>query len=188
MRKPKPLPLDDSRWMRLGAAHKLLYQRSGSTHFAALDLTDALAAGRVRCMRRSFKDGRRELVPAAFWTEHKLVYGFASGALSVTHRASQHQTDVEFIHSWKFVWAPDIEQCWPTSPTRAPGGGRKETFNLKQTKALQQEYRDFEKGHPDATKTAAKAHLKGYAEKRFLITVHEDTINDNVVRPVDQEK
>jgi hypothetical protein len=66
MRKPKPPPLDHPHWLPSRDIHAVQMQRSGNGHRAARDLTEALASGRVRCMRRSVADGRRELVPATW--------------------------------------------------------------------------------------------------------------------------
>lgn len=194
MPKPKPLPLDDPRWLPIGDAHKLLCERTGDGQLAANDLTEKLASGDVHCMCRTL-DGRRELVPATFWVEHMLSYWQTDDKLLVARRPPPDHKGggwvISSIRGVFFVWQKDVEECWPTP--RAPGAGRKDTFNPKQTAALKQEYRDWRKVHPDKTKKGARkqdvvAHLKRYAEDRFLINAHEDTFDDNIVTPVDQEK
>ena len=93
------LPLDDMRWRPVAEIFERLFPHIGNKSLIAQDLTEALASGKIRCMRRNVKHehtlkvdmlstdelhaiasgrasgeiqpaGHREPVPASFWTEH----------------------------------------------------------------------------------------------------------------------
>jgi len=77
MRKRR-LPLDSPNWTPLTEVHHFVCEQTGDRRLAAQDLTDAMANGRVRSMRRQvdrFHDNEpeRELLPSSFWaTEYRL--------------------------------------------------------------------------------------------------------------------
>jgi hypothetical protein len=93
------LPLDDMRWRPVAEIFERLFPHIGNKSLIAQDLTEALASGKIRCMRRNVQHehtlkvdmlstdelhaiasgrasgeiqpaGHREPVPASFWTEH----------------------------------------------------------------------------------------------------------------------
>jgi hypothetical protein len=78
MRKRASL-LDSRNWTPLTEVHRFVCEQTGDRRLAARDLTDAMANGRVRSMRRGMDPPRRadeperELLPPSFWaTEYRL--------------------------------------------------------------------------------------------------------------------
>ena len=71
-------PPDSPNWTPLNEVHRFVCEQTGDRRLAAQDLTDAMANGRVRSMRRRVKrlnddEPERELLPASFWaTEYHL--------------------------------------------------------------------------------------------------------------------
>src|SRR5262245_29784933 len=70
------LPLHSPDWTPLVVLHPLVCAQTGDRRFADRDLTDAMANGRVRSMRRRISPPadkpERELLPASFWADYKL--------------------------------------------------------------------------------------------------------------------
>jgi len=128
-RKPASLPLDDPRWLPIGEAHRLLTLRLGNGSLAALDLTDTLAGGRVRCLCRSLRDGERSPAPASFWAGYELR-SWSDGLHVISRRERLRvRSDGAFVvtsrtaggiiiplRGWAFfVWRPDFETRWPAA-------------------------------------------------------------------------
>ena len=69
-------PLDSPNWTPLGNLHPLVCAQTGDRRFADRDLTDAMANGRVRSMRRRISpradEPERELLPPSFWADYEL--------------------------------------------------------------------------------------------------------------------
>jgi hypothetical protein len=90
--RQRSLPLgDDPRWRPLEVLHKLLTERLGDPHLAALDLTEALAIGKLHCRMRRMHDGARFLVPVSFWVRHELSDW--SDGLRITQRRNQPRAE-----------------------------------------------------------------------------------------------
>jgi hypothetical protein len=68
----RPLPLDSPDWMPLDVLHPLVCAQTGDNRFADRDLTDAMAKGRVRSMRRRISPPERELLLPSFWADYRL--------------------------------------------------------------------------------------------------------------------
>jgi hypothetical protein len=70
------LPLDSPDWTPFDVLHPLVCAQTGDRHFADRDLTDAMANGRVRSMRRRISPRadkpERELLLPSFWADYKL--------------------------------------------------------------------------------------------------------------------
>ena len=73
------LPLDSPNWTPLTEVHRFVCEQTGDRRLAAQDLTDAMANGRVRSMRRKwspiYDEPERELLPASFWAREYLLDG-----------------------------------------------------------------------------------------------------------------
>src|SRR5262245_25354710 len=70
------LPLDGPDWMPFDVLHPLICAQTGDRRFADRELTDAMASGRVRSMRRRVSpradEPERELLPRSFWAGYQL--------------------------------------------------------------------------------------------------------------------
>jgi hypothetical protein len=70
------LPLDSPDWTPFDVLHPLVCAQTGDRRFADRDLTDAMANGRVRSMRRRVSpradEPERELLPRSFWADYQL--------------------------------------------------------------------------------------------------------------------
>ena len=70
------LPLDSPDWTPLNVLHRLVCTQTGDRRLADRDLTDAMASGRVRSMRRRISpradEPERELLPPSFWADYEL--------------------------------------------------------------------------------------------------------------------
>jgi hypothetical protein len=70
------LPLDSPDWTPFDVLHPLVCAQTGDRRFADRDLTDAMANGRVRSMRRRISPRadkpERELLLPSFWADYKL--------------------------------------------------------------------------------------------------------------------
>src|SRR5262249_5022064 len=70
------LPLDSLDWTPFDVLHPLVGAKPGDRRFADEDLTDAMANGRVRSMRRRASpradEPERELLPRSFWADYQL--------------------------------------------------------------------------------------------------------------------
>ena len=72
------LPLESPNWTPLTEVHRFVCEQTGDRRLAAQDLTDAMANGRVRSMRRQVDrlhddEPERELLPSSFWATEYLV-------------------------------------------------------------------------------------------------------------------
>ena len=65
----RPLRLDSPDWMPLDVLHPLICEKTGDRRLADRDLTDAMANGRVRSMRRRISPPEREQLLPSFWAE-----------------------------------------------------------------------------------------------------------------------
>jgi hypothetical protein len=69
-------PLDSPNWTPLTEVHRFVCEQTGDRRLADRDLTDAMASGRVRSMRRRISPRtdkpERELLPPSFWEDYKL--------------------------------------------------------------------------------------------------------------------
>ena len=117
-RQKSHLPLDDDfRWRPLEAEHKRLVELYGSSSLAALELTKALASGKLRCMWRRLASGWiRELTPITFWADHRLSDW--SGVFVIVRELAHSFTPEHNIKL--FVWKPDLDALWPSMATDAP--------------------------------------------------------------------
>ena len=68
----RPLRLDSPDWMPLDVLHPLVCAQTGDRRFADRDLTDAMAKGLVRSMRRRISPPEREQLLSSFWADHRL--------------------------------------------------------------------------------------------------------------------
>jgi hypothetical protein len=70
------LPLGSPDWTPFDVLHPLVCAQTGDRRFADRDLTDAMANGRVRSMRRRISpradEPERELLPPSFWADYEL--------------------------------------------------------------------------------------------------------------------
>ena len=70
------LPLDSLDWTPFDVLHPLVRAQTGDRRFADEDLTDAMANGRVRSMRRRASpradEPERKLLPRSFWADYQL--------------------------------------------------------------------------------------------------------------------
>jgi hypothetical protein len=126
------LPLDDFRWVMLDIPHRWLTERVGNPHFAAEDLTRALATPPphgVRTMRRylgRFRDLKRpdverEQLPFSFWTVFYLLAWSDGLRLGVRNRGVDYPVPLFGTYAWK----PDLVVRWPemfapVAPVSAP--------------------------------------------------------------------
>jgi hypothetical protein len=108
---PELPPLDDDpRWLPIDAA----YQRFTEQATSLVDLTNALAQGRLRCSILSTA-GERKPVAAKAWL-YQLVLCPEKDGLRVLRR---HPDIVKPVRGWTFyVSRADFETVWP------PGGAR----------------------------------------------------------------
>jgi hypothetical protein len=106
------LPLDDPRWRPITTEHKLLAERDGDPHLAALELNQALTGNKVRCMGRFIASGKRELVPSTFWADYELSYW--SDGLKVTPRRRRGEKGSRIVIPLRgvvlYVWEPDADK------------------------------------------------------------------------------
>ena len=65
----RPLRLDSPDWMPLDVLHPLICEKTGDRRLADRDLTDAMAKGRVRSMRRRTSPPEREQLLPSFWAD-----------------------------------------------------------------------------------------------------------------------
>jgi hypothetical protein len=83
------LPLDSLKWTPLIEVHRFVCEQTGDRRLAAQDLTDAMANGRVRSMRRRvrrvYDEPERELLQASFWATEYLLDG-SMAELQLTRR------------------------------------------------------------------------------------------------------
>jgi hypothetical protein len=109
-------PLDyDARWLPIEAAPALLAER---TTALAIDLTDALLRGHLRCIRSAA--GERKRVAASAW-RYQLILSSGKDGLRVLRRPQpgEYGDPVKSVRGWVFyVWKPDFDRIWP------PGGAR----------------------------------------------------------------
>ena len=105
--RPKRLLLNDRRWLSLATAHPLIYRLTGDCYAVARDMTDALAYGRLRSMRRQRNGGGpdRELLSSSFWAEHKIESGHREN-FDVIARGQAALT----IYGVFYVWEPDYKK------------------------------------------------------------------------------
>jgi hypothetical protein len=98
---PMMPPLDyDARWLPIEAAPALLTERATAL---AIDLTDALLRGHLRCIRSAA--GERKRVAATAW-HHRLILSAKDG-FRVLQR---HPDTTETVQGWRFfVWEPDLK-------------------------------------------------------------------------------
>jgi hypothetical protein len=70
------LPLDSPDWTPFDVLHPLICAQTGNRRFADRDLTDAMASGRVRSMRRRVSpradEPERELLLPSFWADYEI--------------------------------------------------------------------------------------------------------------------
>jgi hypothetical protein len=106
--------LDDPRWLPIAAEHKLLAERHGDPHLAALELNQALTDNKVRCLGRFSASGKRELVPSPFWADYELSHW--SDGLKVTPRRRRGEKGRRIIIPLRgvvlYVWKPDVDKLW----------------------------------------------------------------------------
>jgi hypothetical protein len=117
-RRPRKLPLDDPRWIPIAAAHRYRRQQTGDRELAARDVTEAMADGRLPCMRRRIGTNPgpdRELVPRDFWNVWELQSW--SDALLVARRGPG---GVRRLRGYAFfVWEPRLKEIWPADSERS---------------------------------------------------------------------
>jgi hypothetical protein len=99
-------PLDDDPcWLPIDAAHDRWVEQTGDAGLALVDLTDALADARLRCMVRSTSGKRKRRVAATAW-HHRLILSAMDG-FRVLQR---HADTTETVQGWRFfVWEPDLK-------------------------------------------------------------------------------
>lgn len=122
-RKPREsLPLaDDARWRPIGAVHRWLMERLGDYKLASLELEQALARGRVRCMVRSISDGKGKLLAPAAWTKLMLYPEIPGkgGVRGVVYRPQPSDPFPGIVTPFGggavFGWQPDVEAAWPSA-------------------------------------------------------------------------
>jgi len=92
------MPLDSPNWTPFDVLHPLVCEQTGDRRFADRALTDAMANGRVRSMRRRFSPGtdepEGELLQPSFWADYQLNSDFGADdepRLLVVKRASRPQ-------------------------------------------------------------------------------------------------
>jgi hypothetical protein len=115
------LPIDDPRWRPIATEHKLLAERDGDPHLAALELNQALTANKVRCMERFIVSGKRELVPSTFWADYEPSHW--SDGLKVTPRRRRGEKARRIIIPLRgvilYIWKPDVDKLWRQGATAA---------------------------------------------------------------------
>jgi hypothetical protein len=94
-------PLDDQRWRPLIAEHKRLAEHQGNPDLAANDMTMALLNGRLHCKWRNIPTLSQDLMPPAFWADHRLSCG--PEGVRVTLRPPRDDTDVVLVRSQSLV-------------------------------------------------------------------------------------
>jgi hypothetical protein len=124
-------PLDSPGWLPLADAHRLRLQQTGNSKLASLDLTSAMASGRVLSMRRRLLHGSTPgpdigLVPASFWVNDCLVETrrFEGEKEEVFIRSREdvacvtargHGQIIPITDFAYFVWRQDVEKLWSIS-------------------------------------------------------------------------
>jgi hypothetical protein len=112
------LPLDDPRWLPLDVPHGLLIQRTGNDELANRDLTALLAkpVKGLRSMVRLWPGKERKLLSFKYWTEH-YVSRSSFGRLRVFPGRASPVGPMGPIHEdVHYVWKPDLEKIWPSTP------------------------------------------------------------------------
>jgi hypothetical protein len=136
MNKKRPLPLNSPNWTPFKVLHPLVRRQTGDRRFADQDLTDALATGQVRSMRRRISprsdEPERELLSPSFWADYKLDSSWPVKArdgkkrLLVLERAPRPEPLVELpglapemerrhvvLRGYGFyVWKPDCKKIF----------------------------------------------------------------------------
>ena len=100
-------PLDDDpRWLPIDAARDRWVEQTGDASLALVDLTDALADGRLRCMVRSTSAKRKRRVRGTAW-HHRLILSAKDG-FRVLQR---HPDTTETVQGWRFfvLGEPDLK-------------------------------------------------------------------------------
>jgi hypothetical protein len=96
---------DDARWLPIEAARDRWVEQTGDASLALVDLTDALADARLRCMVRSTSGKRKRRVAATAW-HHRLILS-AKDDFRVLQR---HADTTETVQGWRFfVCEPDLK-------------------------------------------------------------------------------
>jgi hypothetical protein len=122
--------LDSPNWIPIVNAHQSLCGLTGNRQLAAKDLTNALADRDVPSMRRCVSGWRSppvgavllepdgELLPAAYWTEHR-VQSWSSDATVVARpgafEPSLDNMSTEITGYAYFVWKPALAKIWPAA-------------------------------------------------------------------------
>src|SRR5215471_8972335 len=116
--------LDSPNWIPIVNALQSLCGLTGNRQLAAKDLTNAWAGRDVPSMRRYFSGWRQsppvgavllepegELLPAAYWTEHKVESGWSDGTFVASRGSfdpSRGNMFAEITGYAYFVWKPAL--------------------------------------------------------------------------------
>jgi len=130
-RVTRRFPPDSPNWIPIVNALQSLCDLTGNRQLAAQDLTNALADRDVPSMRRCFSGWRQslpvgavllepdgELLPAAYWTEHR-VQSWSSDGSFVVRRGpfvpGHGYMFAEITGYAYFVWKPALAKIWPAA-------------------------------------------------------------------------
>jgi hypothetical protein len=204
------LPLDDPRWYPMKAALVLREQQTGAIGRAVLDLEQAMARGKPRCMRQDPTTGEREFVPAAFWKDYVIDFSIL-GSPTVYRRTAVDDTPhrwamfahahlhlpTDRIYDLFYVWKPDFDQLYSGSAQAAAKpekAQRKETrerrgappkFTPEEQLWLREKYgSDLKADRLLAKHAVAVLHVKQLAKIKFEIEAGTNTLLDHIIRPV----
>jgi hypothetical protein len=131
------LPLDSPNWTPLTEVHRFVREQTDDCRLADRDLTNAMANGRVRSMRRRVDPPRRadeperELLPPSFWADYKLESCGSDGLLVVGRKppplppwrttplepvspfAAQLDHALRVLRGYVFyAWKPNCKKIW----------------------------------------------------------------------------
>jgi hypothetical protein len=138
----KPELTHPTNWMPIVELYRLLLAQTGNPRLAVLDLDEAVASGRITCMRRWMKDGSRELVPTSLWERHAFTVWGNSGCF--VEMGFRGDVSVPVLDSVLYLWRPDAQRLWPhlfkdeQQPRQPPVGSR--LFTAKQIEGGQAFY------------------------------------------------
>ena len=181
----RPLPLDSPNWTPLTEVHRFVCGQTGDRRLADQDLTDAMANGRVRSMRRQVErlhddEPDRELLPPSFWAtvpikllpvRWSLVVERATAAAAIAYSPQAGAAGLwtaastAFAHYVFYAWKPDWKKilvCVPRWRTQGMSARK-----ARKTRASSD--------HPEA-RTARGNRASLLAKGRFIAPESETTL------------
>lgn len=186
----------DPRWMPIEVAHKRLMERTGNADLAALDLTNALAQGRLRCLARSINTGESKPVDPTMWSQIELLSGVN---VRVVWRDNP-----EFPHIVKpfrgvvfYVWGPDVDELLAG---KAPEESRSRKTRAKKARAKESSggrppippevieraremYRQMVRAD-ERWATASAESILDHLRKNGRVKIGKTVLTDRVIKPV----